>query len=475
MQWGTGFSDALDPKAALQPQRTLVGKDIVRLQLCGPKIYALSRSGAIYVFASERLKQLTPGSWLDKLPGAAASIDYVKLSTVADGRSTNERFVSIAAGKHHLLALSRGGTVWSIPVDEHANAYGQLGYSQTALNAAPDADAKQVESIDWRLEPKIVARKKLAGASPSAIPDATLDVPTAGLPAGSVWVPPSSIRFATQLRPIPSLRDVEMAQIAAGLEHSAARTPGGRVVTWGRNTHGQLAHGESAFGDTIAVPTEVAWPRSVVGSDARCTNVVAGANNTFFVMHSRGAPVAKDDDVPAALASATERVDVLAAGSGERGTLGNALRPQVCSAPVRVKSVSGLLEYSEEERTMAPIGIRALTVGPKGQCALVVDVRSTGEQNHRDVYVWGANDEYQLGNGKHVHLATPVLLTLPLPEDTSSSKQGPTLNRLLLVERRKAPGAAYAPDGRASQRTYHIEQQIVAGGDAMAIYGRVVL
>ena len=475
VQWGAGFTDELDPKAPLVPQKTLVGMDIVKVQLCGPKVYALSRSGSIYVFAAERILQLTPGSWRDKLPGASATIDYVKLDTVADGRPTKERFVSIAAGKHHLLALSQRGTVWSVPVDEHANAYGQLGYSQTALNAAPESQRTQVEAIPWRLEPQILARKRQGAGSTTSL----LDVPMGDLPEGRVWVAPSNIRFATQLRPIPSLRDVEIAQIAAGLEHSAARTPTGRVVGWGRNTYGQLALGESSFGDTIAVPTEVRWPHAVLGADTRCTDLVAGAHNTFFVMRSNGAPPAPkgdDDDAPPKPLVLKDRVDVLAAGWGERGSLGNALRSQVCSVPARVKNVSGLLEYSEQQHTVVPIGVRSLTVGPDGQCALVVDVNSLGEQNHRDVWVWGANDQYQLGNGKHSNLATPALLTLPLPGgEATTQKNGPTLNRLLLVERSKVPGKAYEADGSGSQRKYHIEQHIVAGGDGMAVYGRVVL
>lgn len=468
VQWGTGFDDASSTSGGILPQRTLTGKDIVRLQLCGPKIYALSRSGAIYVFAAQRSMQGSSASWLDKLSGTSTSIDYVQLSTFANERNTSERFVAIAAGTHHLLALSRSGTVWSVPVDMHANAYGQLGYSQTALNAAPtQADAKQMHSVSRRLEPRILARKVLS-SEPSEL--------SSDLPEGMAWMDPSNIRFATQLRPIPSLQDVPMAQIAAGAEHSAARTPSGRVLAWGRNSHGQLALGESVLSDTVAVPTEVGWPRRLVGADARCTHLVAGANNTFFVLQSAGAPTAgSGEDAPPPGPTAAERIDVLASGGGQSGTLGNAQRPQMSGALTRVKNVSNMQEYSEQARALIPIGVRALSVGADGQCALVMDVHSEGEERHRDVYVWGANDEYQLGIGKRGNLAAPVLLTLPLPGDEKPTKNGPVLNRLLLVERAKVPGHAYDPERRALSSKYTVEQQIVAGGHGMAVYGRIVL
>lgn len=465
VQWGLGFSDELDPKASLTPQRTLTGKDIVRVQLCGPKIYALSRSGAIYVFASQRIHQLVPTSWLNKLPGAAATIDYVKLSPMQGSRSASASFVAIAAGEHHLLALAKNGSVWSVPVDEHANAYGQLGYTRTTINAAPASDAQKVQPIDWRLEPKVVARSPAGGAA---------EVPLDDLPAGSVWVPPSSIRFATEIRPIPSLDGVVFAQIAAGLEHSVVRTPEGRVLAWGRNGNGQLGLGANVHVDTVAVPSEVSWPRSVVGKNAQCTNVAAGSNNTFFVVQSTGAPEETVPEAARALASVQQRIDLLAVGAGQRGTLGNAQRNQLSNVPARVRTVSGLQEYSETARAMTPIPVRSLSVGADGQVAVVMDAPPMGDETRRDVYVWGANDQYQLGLGKRSNLATPALLTLS-PEEDEAARHAPVLNRVLLVERRKVPGKAYDPHGNGAQRSYHVEQDIVAGGQGMAVYGRIVL
>uniref|UniRef100_A0A3P8VBT7 RCC1-like domain-containing protein n=1 Tax=Cynoglossus semilaevis TaxID=244447 RepID=A0A3P8VBT7_CYNSE len=51
----------------------------------------------------------------------------------------------------------------------------------------------------------------------------------------------------TQLRPklVPSLRGVEVVDIAAGGAHSACVTASGELFTWGKGRYGRLGHGDS--------------------------------------------------------------------------------------------------------------------------------------------------------------------------------------------------------------------------------------
>lgn len=48
------------------------------------------------------------------------------------------------------------------------------------------------------------------------------------------------IRFATTLHEIPSLRQVKIAEVAAGHRHSLARLEDGKALGWGANGYGQL-------------------------------------------------------------------------------------------------------------------------------------------------------------------------------------------------------------------------------------------
>ncbi|WFD19651.1 hypothetical protein MCAP1_001887 [Malassezia caprae] len=434
VQWGGGFDAAPDTA----PTKTLTGMDIQRVQLSGGKVYALSRSGHVYVFSQARERQQPEKtSWL------SPSVDAVKLSA-------NEKFADIVAGDHHVLGLSRQGRVYSIPADNLANEYGQLGYSTVHLG-----HAESERTCEVLLEPLVVRKKRAATGS---APTASDPEPTRSS---------TDIRYATSWRLIPSLSDSTFAEIAAGTAHSVVRTEDGRVLSWGQNSNGQLGLGAHVTFETIAVPREVEFPLSVVGRHAKCTRIAAGGANTFFVLHSRGAPMASDDGPT----KANERVDVLAVGAGQRGTLGNGQRNQSCGVPVRVKVISGMQEYSEAHRGMRPIDVHAITVGDSGQCAVVMEAPSLGEQTRRDVYVWGDNSASQLANGKKGHTAVPALLSMVDKTESSKDPDGDSvLVRVLLVEQVKARAKSFA--GR--ERTFaDIEQRIVAGGSCMALYAGV--
>lgn len=454
VQWGPAF-DADHP---CTPTKTQAGYDLQRVQISGQKIYALTRGGHIYVFPTKKAMDAAPSSgttWL----GTASK----------EGRlQADAKFTEIAAGAHHVLALSRDGRVYSVPSDAHANDYGQLGYSNVKLTSM---DPGSSTLVDARLEPKVVRKARLGTAEPA--------------PATSTAVPcaDTELQYAPVLRPIPSLQDVRIAQIAAGSLHSVARTPDGRVLTWGCNMQGQLGLGARLTFDTIAVPSEVSWPTSLVGKQATCTQIAAGGMNTFFVVQSRGAPM--DNETRKQQPALSSRIDVLAVGGGQRGTLGHGQRNQAYGVPVRVKGVSGLQEYSEQTHSMQPIGVHAISVGASGHCAVVMDAPSLGDETRRDVYVWGNNDQAQLGHGKKGgHTAVPSLLTL-VPRTASSTSHADgapdaadneeessmPLHRILLVSRAKERVQTF---DHTERRGRAVEQRIVAGESCMAIYPAVL-
>ena len=96
VQWGTGFATA--PDSPQLPRKTLTGMDIVRVQLTPRKVYALARSGDVYVFSAseteqERTKSTPAPSWLGALApwSHTPNIACAKLSCAdpASGRSSS--------------------------------------------------------------------------------------------------------------------------------------------------------------------------------------------------------------------------------------------------------------------------------------------------------------------------------------------------------------------------------------------------
>lgn len=564
LQWGLGFfdpssrqrsDDALDdvplgrrrekekanemtPKGSMAaqpmaPVKTLVGKDIVKVVASDRKVFALGSRGDIYIFAAVQSEQ-----WPGKAAGwswnplslfgllSKPMIDHEKFSLVPGVASfaRGEKIVEVSSGTSHLLARSNKGRTFSAPIDEDGNAFGQLGTRRIILNSPKD-DGK-VELVEAVMEPRMLIEQ--IESIPKTFRQSDV-LPSWALPPGMegdsvgrhkprqyanvyerrkvesglppLTEPSWSIRFCTTLHEVPALRGVEVAQIAAGSEHSLARTPSGRVLGWGRQTHGQSGLGAGIAVEAVPVPTEVVlskcFPNTSV--DITCTDIAAGADNSFFVMSRRepGTP------------GVGTKIDVLAVGKGQWGTLGNAMWSQVTATPVRVKTVSGLLEYSERTGKTHPVPIHSISVGKPGSVALVLDtVETEGHQAFgRDVMVFGHNAAYQLGTGKRSNLSVPQHLQ-PLPPSTQTiggevpgldtDKADPKLReadvnsgalthmphkRLQLVgstkgETRSAPD--FANDGQDEGRVggkkkkrAEIEETIICGSVSMAIFWKV--
>lgn len=110
------------------------------------------------------------------------------------------------------------------------------------------------------------------------------------------------------------------------------------------------------------------------------------------------------------------KIDVLACGKGQWGGLGNAMWSQVNGNPTKVKTVSGLMEFSESSSESHPVPIYDISIGRPGNVALILDTVETKGHTAfgRDVMVFGFNAAFNLGNGKRSNLAVPQHLP-PLP------------------------------------------------------------
>ncbi|KAJ7694182.1 regulator of chromosome condensation 1/beta-lactamase-inhibitor protein II, partial [Mycena rosella] len=413
-QWGEGYasSDLGDG----QPTRTLSGKGIVKLQLTDRRVFALSESGKVYVLASSASNQAPtePRAPWWKFWASSQLVDFAEL-TPQQNFGWGEKFISISAGRDHLLALTSAGRAYSCPINKNANACGQLGFD------APDL---------WSPAhiPKSIASPSLAAANASSRqPPETSS-------------PDDDIRFCTTLYEIPVLNGIKIAQVATGTRSSFVRTPAGKVLAWGANEHGQLGLGVKFPSDSIVIPTEVVlWPTKSQQSSTRCLGVYAGGDLAGFTIER-------------APANEATTVELLMCGDGQWGGLGNNLYSNAQVNPVRVQPLSGLVEYNEATQRLQCIVPQSITISETGHVLAALDPSSGG----RDLHAWGRNQDYELGNGKKTNVASPT------PVDSGNGR--------LLLQRKKAKEVRDLKGG--NRRNIVVEQTIVAGFGCCVVFWR---
>lgn len=96
--------------------------------------------------------------------------------------------------------------------------------------------------------------------------------------------------------------------------------------------HRQLALGNATTLPYVTVPSEVILSRYTPhGTHAKCLDIAAGGDLAYFVVQ-RASP------------GRTSSIDVLAAGRGQWGGLGNGAFSSAQPEPLRIRAVSGLAE-----------------------------------------------------------------------------------------------------------------------------------
>ncbi|OCH95595.1 RCC1/BLIP-II protein [Obba rivulosa] len=450
-QWGDGFFGDNAGSSSGKPALTLRGKDIVRIQVTPTRVFALSKSGNIYVISSSSAEQTRPAaakrsagsSWWGSgwFAGDNSSVDFAEI-VPNEKLNGGEKFVAIAAGSDHLLALTSSGRTFAHAASLNANSYGQLGFRKLDIPTPATSDASSRTSLE--LTPKAIA-----DPYSQSTPAIRRRAPEAEKHEGSGKIDDSSIRFSDKLFEVPALKGIQIDQIAAGSRSSFAKTPSGRVLGWGANEYGQLGLGSTTLLDTVIVPTEVIlWRATPSRMQTKCTDVFAGGNLTFF-------KVERTDG------SAIPTVDVLSCGNGQFGGLGNALYNNAQGTPVRSKNVSGILEYSEKTKNLQPVEPHDISISPTGHVLLTLDTLTEAGPGAggRDVLAWGANYEYQLGNGRRGSLATPTTM------QTAGGGR-------FMLRKRKA-NEVRDLRGNVWKRGVEVEQCAVAGWGNSMVYWKV--
>lgn len=171
------------------------------------------------------------------------------------------RFVSIAAGKDHLLALTSSGRTFAHPINKNANTHGQLGFRK--FDVADPSSSTSLSRLHVELTPRSAidpyankarynrqtrANQWFESAPPLTSEDSASS--SASSPSRDVVLPVSDnltgvddepIRFCDKLFEVPSLKGVKIDQIAAGARSSYVKTDTGRVLGWGANEYGYVS------------------------------------------------------------------------------------------------------------------------------------------------------------------------------------------------------------------------------------------
>lgn len=143
------------------------------------------------------------------------------------------RFVSIAAGNDHLLALTSSGRTFAHPINLYANTHGQLGFRKFDVpdRSLPPGHAHLHSArLAVELTPKSIA-DPFANATPSIRR-------SSGATDANQALDDSTIKFSDRLFEVPALRGVNVDAIAAGGRSSFVKTGAGRVLGWGANQFG---------------------------------------------------------------------------------------------------------------------------------------------------------------------------------------------------------------------------------------------
>lgn len=192
----------------------------------------------------------------------------------------------------------------------------------------------------------------------------------------------------------------DVAQVAAGGDHTCARQRGGTVRCWGRNDSGQLGRGDTSDANR---PVAVDLPDAVdvaAGTDHTCAVLTTGAVRCWGANeHGQlGTPPGGFEPRPVTVSGITTAVSVTAGyahtcvtlvngsvrcwGANDQGQLGNNSRTD-SSVPVR--PITGV--------------VTAVTAGVFHTCALLAD---------GSVSCWGANDYGQIGDASTTDRLVPT-------------------------------------------------------------------
>lgn len=360
--------------------------------------------------------------------------------------------VKLAISKDRILALSKGGSVYSLPVarsDQLAGAKSGDSSSWLSFWSSPGSSInyREIKPANLGWGEKIVDVKSglehallltssgrvfsAASSSESYPSKGQLGIP------GLTWLtrPKGPV---DQPHEIGGLKGFKAEKIATGDYHSLVLDDAGRVFAFGDNSMGQLGFPTEVEVPTIDSPSLLPFNKLYKGSDLvpKVTSIAAGGRNSFFTVDATRAasqpPAAAEGIIAPARALGKVVADTWATGEGIYGALGTGRWTHISNGPNKIKSLSGLFEWDEKANEVIPIRLARMSVGATHTAAVMDNVTyldASGKTNENDtnwgadIVWWGGNEYFQLGNGKRTNANTPIYIG-PLDGGVGDAKAG---------------------------------------------------
>ena len=396
---------------------------------------------------------------------------------------------TITISRDRIIALSSGGTVYSLPISQKDQARGPKvsesswiplwsspsNLSYRTLQPKNMSWGEKVSAVSSGLENVLIltsAGRLFSAASSSE------EFPSRGemgIP-GLTWTTRPDGPY-DQAHEITTLRGFDIASIATGDYHSLALDKEGRVFAFGDNTSGQLGFDPSSESPYIDAPSLLPISRLYSGTSLspRVTSISCGGANSFFTVDATR--VSQPGESPATITGLGRiTADTWACGSGILGTLGTGRWTHIQGTPVKIKALSGLFEYDEPKNTVIPIRLKRLSVGSSHASATMDNVThlhagtssATDSRNDTnwgaDVVWWGGNEYFQLGMGKRNNLAVPGYIA---PLDNVAERER--------AKRREEHRFQITPRHKVNVggRNVSMEQRVECGRMCSAVYSGV--
>lgn len=405
---------------------------------------------------------------------------------------SGKNLVSLTLSKDRVIALSKNGSVYSIPSSAEDQASGAKPSESSWIpfmssssriayrNITPKdlARSERVTSIAGGLEHSLFLTSAGRVFSAASATDSYPSRGQLGVP-GLSWLTRPTGDF-DQPHEITTLKGFPVTAIAAGDRHSLALDSEGRLFAWGDNASGQLGFDSTAETAAVDAPSLVPIHKLYAGTSqtARITSISAGGSNTYFTADATkvASPGVKDPAELRTVGRVTS--DTFALGSGITGSLGNSRWTHVQSSPAKIPSLSSLFEYDEATSSTVPIRLASLSVGSTHAAAVMQNITQTSVAAGAtpdstnwgaDIVFWGGNEHYQLGTGKRNNVSTPLYIQ---PLDSAAE----------LARAKKSTGAKeehrfhITPRATArlgDGRKVSVEQKVVCGRQTTCVYSSV--
>lgn len=360
--------------------------------------------------------------------------------------------VKLAISRDRILALSKAGTIYSIPVsssDQSSGAKEKTSSSWLSLWSSLSpvsyrkisvpslAYGESVSDMCSGLDHALLLTNKgrifSFASSSTEFPD-----------KGQLGVP--GLTFETrpkgpydQPHEVTSLKGFQITQVAAGDSHSLALEKNGKVFVFGDNTSGQLGFETELEIPFIDGPIPLPFTKIYRGSNTqpRVTSVAAGGANSFFTVDAARIDshpeITEKSAVAAAMHPTRVTADTWACGSGISGSLGNGKWTHISLGPSRIKPLCGLSEWDEKTNSLTPIRVTRFSVGSTHTAAVLGNVTSVNasasksEENATnwgaDIVWWGGNEFFQVGTGKRSNVNSPTYIG-PLDGGEGDAEKG---------------------------------------------------